>query len=75
MANMLDYAMRERYERLAKLGGKIAELEGLVDWEVFRPIVTGLFDNRILKGLGASALATAKFLCFTSFVSALMASM
>ena len=36
MENLLDFAMIEMCERLAKSGVRLAELEDLVDWEDYR---------------------------------------
>ena len=32
------------------MGDKLAEIEALIDWEAFRPIVKGMFDNQSEKG-------------------------
>ena len=38
--------LKKAYERIRKLGDKLAKIEPLIDWEAFRPIIAGLFDNR-----------------------------
>jgi IS5 family transposase len=44
------YMLRKAYERIQKLGDRLAKIEPLIDWEAFRPIIAGLFDNRSEKG-------------------------
>ena len=44
------YMLRKAYERIQKLGDKLAEAENIIDWEAFRPIIAGLYDNRTPKG-------------------------
>ena len=44
------YMLRKAYQRIQKLGDKLAKIEPLIDWEAFRPIIAGLFDNRSERG-------------------------
>ena len=50
MKSLLDIALQKRYERVKKLGDKLSEIDSLIDWEAFRPIVKGLYDNKSQKG-------------------------
>jgi IS5 family transposase len=50
MKSLIDFAMHEEYTHLEKLGDKLAEIESLIDWEAFRPIVADMYDNRSKKG-------------------------
>ena len=50
MNNLLDFAFREEYRRLARLGDRLAEVDPLIDWDAFRPIVDGMYDNAGAKG-------------------------
>jgi len=50
MNNLSDFAFREEYKRFAKLGDRLAEVDSLIDWEAFRPIVAGMYDNTSIKG-------------------------
>ena len=50
MKSLLDIALQKRYERVKKLGDKLSEIDSLIDWEAFRPIVNGLYDNKSEKG-------------------------
>jgi len=38
------------YARVEKLGDKLAEINPLIDWEAFRPIITEMYDNKSEKG-------------------------
>ncbi len=50
MNNLSDFAFREEYKRYAKLGDRLAEVDPLIDWDAFRPIVADMFDNTSIKG-------------------------
>jgi len=38
--------LREAYKKIRKLGDRLAKIETLIDWEAFRPIIQGLYDNK-----------------------------
>ena len=44
------YLFRKAYKEVEKLGDKLARIEPLIDWEAFRPIIRGLYDNKTPKG-------------------------
>ena len=44
------YMLRKAYQRIQKLGDKLAKIEPLIDWEAFRPIITGLYHNQGPQG-------------------------
>jgi hypothetical protein len=50
MNNLLDFAFREEYRRFARLGDRLAEVDHLIDWDAFRPIVDGMYDNTTVRG-------------------------
>jgi IS5 family transposase len=50
MKSFDDYLMNKEYERVKQLGDKLAEVEPLIDWEVFRPIIREMYDNRTERG-------------------------
>ena len=50
MESLTDFALREEYKRVAKLGDKLSEIEPLIDWKAFSPIVLDLFCNKTEKG-------------------------
>jgi IS5 family transposase len=50
MDSFKTYILKQAYKNLSKNGDKLAEAEKKVDWEAFRPIAQGLFDNSGPKG-------------------------
>ncbi len=50
MASFIDFAFREEYERVRVLGDKLSEIDSLINWEAFRPIVKNMYDNKTEKG-------------------------
>ena len=50
MKSFVDFGLNEAYKRVAQLGDKLAEIESLLDWEAFRPIVAELYDNKSERG-------------------------
>jgi IS5 family transposase len=45
-----DYFMNKEYARVERIGDKLAEINPLIDWEVFRPIIREMYDNRTERG-------------------------
>jgi IS5 family transposase len=39
MKSFEKYFMEKNYARVEELGDKLAEIDPLIDWEVFRPII------------------------------------
>ncbi len=50
MKSLTDFAFNEEYERVKRLGDRLAEIESLIDWEAFRPIVGTLYENKSERG-------------------------
>ena len=50
MKSLTDFAFNEEYKRVQRLGDRLAEIESLIDWGAFRPIVGELYDNRSERG-------------------------
>jgi IS5 family transposase len=50
MTSFIDFAFREEYERVKALGDKLSEIDTLINWEAFRPIVKDMYDNKTEKG-------------------------
>jgi IS5 family transposase len=50
MKSLTDFALNEEYKRVRRLGDKLAEIESLIDWEAFRPIVGKLYENKSERG-------------------------
>jgi len=50
MDSFRTFFFRKAYQNVKKNGDRLADAEGLIDWEAFRPIVTPLYDNKGPKG-------------------------
>ena len=50
MDSLKAFFLREVYQETQKLGDKLARIEPLIDWEAFRPILRGLYDNQGPQG-------------------------
>ena len=50
MKSLIDHSLKEEYEKVKKLGDKLSEIDSLIDWEAFRPIVAGMYRNKTEKG-------------------------
>ncbi len=50
MPSFIDFAFREEYERVKRLGDRLSEIEKIIDWEAFRPIVKNMYDNKTARG-------------------------
>ncbi len=45
-----SYLLRQAYRKVKKLGDRLARVDGLIDWEAFRPIVSGMYANGTERG-------------------------
>lgn len=50
MASFIDFAFQEEYQRVKRLGDKLSEIDSLIDWEAFRPIVKDMYNNKSEQG-------------------------
>ena len=50
MDSFSSYLFRKAYKAVEKLGDKLAQIEPLIDWEAFTPIIQPLYDNKTPKG-------------------------
>jgi len=50
MSTFRTYMLKKAYERYQKLGDKLAQIEPLIDWEAFTPIIAGLYHNQGPQG-------------------------
>lgn len=48
--SFIDFAFREEYEQVKRLGDKLSEIDFLINWESFRPIVAGMYNNKSERG-------------------------
>lgn len=44
------YFLSQQYEKLAELGDRLGEIEKMIDWEVFRPILSEIYQDDPLYG-------------------------
>ena len=50
MNSFNSYIFRKAYQKIQKLGDKLAKIEPLIEWEAFTPIIQGLYDNQGPQG-------------------------
>ena len=50
MDSFNKHLLRQEYRKVAQLGDKLAAAEQQIDWEQFRPILGGLYDNQGPQG-------------------------
>ena len=50
MDSFSSYMLRQAYKRVQRLGDRLARVDGLIDWEAFRPMVSGMFRNDTDRG-------------------------
>ena len=50
MTDFISYGLHQAYERVKRLGDKLDDLNKMIKWERFRPIVKGMFNNQGPQG-------------------------
>jgi IS5 family transposase len=50
METLTDFALHEMYRKVKKLGDKLAEVDSVIYWEAFRPIIGSMYHNKTEKG-------------------------
>jgi len=40
-----SYLLRKAYEKLSRLGDRLAKIDSAIDWEAFRPIIKAMYRN------------------------------
>ena len=50
MHTLTDFTLREEYRKVKKLGDRLAEVDSLINWEEFRPIIGNMYKNNTEKG-------------------------
>lgn len=50
MNNLIDFALNEQYKHIRRLGDKLAEVESLIEWEAFRPIISQIYNTHTDQG-------------------------
>jgi IS5 family transposase len=46
MSSLEAYFFHQQYKKILKLGDRLAEVEPLIDWEAFRPVIQPIYDNQ-----------------------------
>ena len=47
---LTNFAFKEEYKRLENLGDKLSEIESLIDWKPFCPIIAEMYNNKTELG-------------------------
>jgi IS5 family transposase len=50
MKTLTDFALKEEYKRLKSVGDKLAEIDFLIDWKMFRIILESMYINKTVSG-------------------------
>ena len=50
MSTLTAFALKEEYKRLENLGDKLSEIESLIDWKPFRPMIDEMYNNKTELG-------------------------
>ena len=50
MTSFKAYILREAYKKIQKQGDKLAQIEPLIDWNAFRPIIKAMYHNKTPRG-------------------------
>ena len=50
MNSLTDFALKEEYKHLEVLGDKLSEIDTLIDWKPFRPVISGMYNNKTQAG-------------------------
>jgi len=50
MSTFSNFTLKQEYDRLIAAGDKLSEIDKLIDWKPFRPIMESMYTNRTDKG-------------------------
>lgn len=50
MDSLTDFALNEEYKRLQSVDDRLAEIDSLIDWKPFRPILESMYMNKTSSG-------------------------
>jgi len=50
MNTFRTYMLKKAYENVKKNGDRLAQVDSLIDWEAFRPIITPMYRNKTSRG-------------------------
>jgi IS5 family transposase len=46
MSSLEAYFFHQQYKKILKLGDRLAEVDPLIDWEAFKPVIQPIYDNQ-----------------------------
>ncbi|RZB31059.1 MAG: hypothetical protein AEth_01013 [Candidatus Argoarchaeum ethanivorans] len=49
MKSLIDFSLSEEYEKVKRLGDKLAQVDSLINWGAFIPTVAGMYGNMTEK--------------------------
>jgi IS5 family transposase len=49
MITFSNFTLKQEYDRLIAAGDKLSEIDKLIDWKPFRPILESMYINRTDK--------------------------
>ena len=50
MNSFQTWGLRETYKKVEELGDKLSKISELIDWEIFRPVLEDMYNNKTDKG-------------------------
>jgi IS5 family transposase len=50
MKTLVEFGLQEAYKQVGKLGDRLGEIEAMIDWVSFRPILSGMYVNKSERG-------------------------
>jgi len=50
MQTLISFAIEERYRKVANIGDRLGMVNKIIDWDVFRPILSKMYNNNTPKG-------------------------
>ncbi|NLD26254.1 MAG: transposase [Acholeplasmataceae bacterium] len=48
--NFSSFFLSQNYQKVAALGNRLGEIEKLIDWERFRPIIADMYQDDLIEG-------------------------
>lgn len=50
MKTLVGFGLQEAYKQIEKLGDRLGEIESMIDWTSFRPLLSGMYANKTERG-------------------------
>lgn len=48
--NFSSFFLSQNYQKVAALGNRLGEIEKMIDWERFRPIIADMYRDDLIEG-------------------------